>query len=72
MSESSGGDSTHFAGETGKESKEIFESVQLDFAQAMEIVFYAMAGAMALAFVGGAGDDAARARPSRARPTRSC
>jgi len=51
MSESSGGDSTHFASETGKESKEIFDSIQLDFAQAMEIVFYGMAVAMAIAFV---------------------
>lgn len=51
MSESGGGDSAHFAGETGKQAKQIFNSVQLDFAQAMEVVFYAMAGVMALAFV---------------------
>ena len=51
MSESSGGDQVHFAHETGKQAKEIFDSAQVDFAQAMEIVFYAMAGVMALAFV---------------------
>jgi hypothetical protein len=51
LSESGGGDSAHFAGETGKQEKEIFDSVQVDFAQAMEIVFYAMAGVMALAFI---------------------
>lgn len=51
MSESGGGDSGNFAQESGKQAKEIFASVQLDFAQAMEIVFYAMAGVMALAFV---------------------
>ena len=51
MSESGGGNSAHFANETGKEAKEIFESVQLDFAQAMEIVFYVMAGVMALCFL---------------------
>ena len=51
LSESGGGDAAHFAGETGKQEKEIFDSVQVDFAQAMEVVFYAMAGVMALAFI---------------------
>jgi hypothetical protein len=51
MSESGGGNTTHFANETGKQQKEIFDSVQIDFAQAMEVVFYAMAGVMAIAFI---------------------
>jgi EmrB/QacA subfamily drug resistance transporter len=51
ISESGGGDSGNFAKESGKEAREIFDAVQLDFAQAMEVVFYVMAAVMAVAFV---------------------
>lgn len=51
MSESGGGDQGNFAQESGKQAKEIFEAVQLDYAQAMQVVFYVMAGVMALAFI---------------------
>lgn len=46
---SGGNDSTHFASETGHQSKEIFKAVQLDFAQSTRIIWWIMAGLMAAA-----------------------
>jgi len=46
-----GDDSGSFSEKAGSQAERIFESVQLDFAQATRTVFYVMAGLMALAFV---------------------
>jgi EmrB/QacA subfamily drug resistance transporter len=51
MSESSGGDTNNFADESKQEQAEIFDAIQLDFANAMETVFYVMAAVMAVSFV---------------------
>ena len=51
LTHSGAGDSSSFAAHGGKRAKEIFESVQLDFALASRTVFYVMAGVMAVAFV---------------------
>jgi EmrB/QacA subfamily drug resistance transporter len=50
MSQSGGGDSGQFAQHAGAKAQQIFDAVQLDFAQASRVVFYCMAGAMLLAF----------------------
>ncbi|MSO41384.1 MAG: MFS transporter [Solirubrobacterales bacterium] len=47
----SGGGSSEFGAHTGAKAKEVFEAVQLDFAQANRVVFYCMAAVMAVAFV---------------------
>ncbi len=47
----SGSASGEFAQQAGDKAKEIFAAVQGDFAQSSEVVFYVMAGAMALAFL---------------------
>jgi fucose permease len=46
-----GGGSSQFAGETSSRAKEVFGQIQVDYALASRTVFYAMAGAMAVAFV---------------------
>jgi EmrB/QacA subfamily drug resistance transporter len=46
-----GGDSSNLAQHTGEKAKEIFAAIQLDYAEATEVVFYGMAGVMAVAFV---------------------
>jgi EmrB/QacA subfamily drug resistance transporter len=46
-----GGDSGRFGEHAGQRAREIFDAVQLDFAYASRTVFYAMAGALAVAFV---------------------
>ena len=51
ISSGSGGGGSGFAGQTGEKAKELFEVVQLDFAQANRVVFYCMAAVMAVAFV---------------------
>jgi hypothetical protein len=43
--------SSQFAGETSSRAKEVFGQIQVDYALASRTVFYAMAGAMAVAFV---------------------
>ena len=52
LSQSSGGSqSSGFAHHAGQNADKIFHAVQLDYAQAMQYVFYGMAGAMAVAAV---------------------
>lgn len=46
-----GGASSSFAEHTGHRAQEVFSAVKLDYALAMETVFYVMAGVMAVAFV---------------------
>jgi hypothetical protein len=46
-----GGDHTTLAEHAGARAKDVFEAIQLDYALSTRTVFYAMAGAMAVAFV---------------------
>jgi hypothetical protein len=45
------GDSVSFGAQAGAEAQKIFADVQLDFAESVQVVFYAMAACMAVAFV---------------------
>jgi hypothetical protein len=51
ISHGGGGSSTSFAEHGGGRRRELFEAVQSDYALSMQVVFYAMAGVMAVAFV---------------------
>jgi len=52
LSQSGGGDQhAGFAEHAGARAKEVFDAVQLGYAEATETVFYGMAGVMAVAFV---------------------
>ena len=51
LTHSGGGDSATFGEKAGRNAEQIFEAVQVDFAQATRTVFYVMAALMALAFV---------------------
>ncbi|HEX6117661.1 MAG TPA: MFS transporter [Solirubrobacterales bacterium] len=46
-----GGDSSSLAEHAGSKAKEVFDAIQIDYAMSSRTVFYAMAGAMAVAFV---------------------
>jgi hypothetical protein len=46
-----GGDSGSFAEHGGRRAEELLQTVQSDFALSSRVVFYAMAGVMAVAFV---------------------
>jgi EmrB/QacA subfamily drug resistance transporter len=49
LSQSGGGDRGGFGRRSGAEARKVFDAVQLDFAQASQVVFYVMAGALAVA-----------------------
>ena len=51
ISHGGGGSSTSFAEHGGGRRRELFEAVQSDYALSMRVVFYTMAGVMAVAFV---------------------
>jgi EmrB/QacA subfamily drug resistance transporter len=51
LSQAGGGDRTGFGRRSGAEAKKVFDAVQLDFAQASQVVFYIMAGALAVAAI---------------------
>jgi EmrB/QacA subfamily drug resistance transporter len=51
LSQAGGGDSGGFASHAGRNARQLFETVQGDFALASRLVFYAMAGVMVVAFV---------------------
>jgi EmrB/QacA subfamily drug resistance transporter len=49
LTQSGGGDRHGFAEKAGSKAAKVFDSIRLDFAEASKIVFFAMAGALALA-----------------------
>ena len=51
VSGAGGGDSSSLTEHAGSKAKEILDAIQLDYAMSTRTVFYAMAGAMAVAFV---------------------
>jgi hypothetical protein len=51
LNHSGGGKASEFAAHGGGRERQLFEDVQLDFALSMRVVFYVMAGVMAVAFV---------------------
>ncbi len=51
VSHAGGGSSSGFADRAGPRARELFETIQHDFALSSRAVFYVMAGVMALAFV---------------------
>jgi EmrB/QacA subfamily drug resistance transporter len=51
LTQSNGGDKQRFTEKAGSNAAKVFESIQLDFAQATKVVFFVMAGALAVATV---------------------
>ena len=51
LSHAGGSNAAEFSERAGARARELFEVVQLDYAQSIRTVFYAMASIMALAFV---------------------
>ncbi len=50
LSQSGGGDSSSLSSHVpADQAQKIFEAIQLDFAQSIQVVFYAMAGVMVVA-----------------------
>ena len=75
ISHAGGGSSSGFADRAGPRARELFETIQHDFALSSRAVFYVMAGVMVLAFVvalvampGGRAAAAAADEGGRARP----
>ena len=70
VSHAGSGSSGEFTQRAGARARELYETVQLDYAMSMRTVFYVMAGIMAIAFVVAAVGDAERRRRGGSRRRR--